>query len=118
MAQHSGISRDALESARAALAARDRELADVDRELADAVAAAHVIAVESTRQLDAVSAQIEAAAAQQSVDSPVVAHELARFLVAKQREMIAIVSRARAEVDAKTAVLQRLTDRFRSPVQR
>ncbi len=118
MAQHSGISGDALGSARAALAARDRELADVDRELAAAVAGAHAIAVEAARQLDAVSAQIETAAAQQSVDSPVVAHELARLLVAKQREMLAIVSRARAEVDAKTAALHQLTDRFRSSAQR
>lgn len=118
MAQHSGISGDALESARAAVAARDRELADADRELADAVAAAHAIAVEATGQLDAIAAQIEAAVARQSVDTPVVAHEFARFLVAKQREMVAIISRARADVDAKTAALQQLTDRFRFPVQR
>lgn len=117
MAQHGGISGDALESARSALAARDRELADADLELTDAVATAHTIATEAIRQLDTVAAQIEAVVEQQGIDNALAAHELARFLIAKQREMIAIISAARAEVDVKTAVLQQLTDRFRFPAQ-
>jgi hypothetical protein len=48
-------------------------------------------------------------------DSPAAAQELARLLVANQRQMADIVSGAQAEIDAKTAVLQSLTERFRIP---
>lgn len=115
MAQHSGISGNALESARAALATRDRELAAADRDLTDTVAGARAIATEAIGRLDRLGAQIEAAVAAQAAGSPAAAHDLARFLVAQQREMVAVVSRARAEIDAKTVVLQQLMERFGLP---
>ena len=115
MAERSGTSGDVLDAARAALAARDAELTAADRELTDAVAVAHAIATDAIRRLDRLGAQIEAAAAGHVPDSPAAAQELARFLVAKQREMADVVAGAQAEVDAKTAALQHLTERFRTP---
>ncbi|TXI46894.1 MAG: DUF4226 domain-containing protein [Mycobacterium sp.] len=115
MAQHGGTSGDALDAARAALAARDAELSAADQELTDAVAVAHAIASDAIRRLDRLGAQIEAAASGRVPDSPAAARELARFLVANQREMADIIAGAQAEIDAKIAVLQRLTERFRIP---
>ena len=115
MVQRSGLSGDALESMRTALAARDGELAAADRDLTEAVAEAHTIATEAIIRFDRLGAQIEAAVAGQLADGSAAAHELARFLVAKQREVATLVSGARAEIDAKTVALQHLTDRFRPP---
>ena len=115
MAERRGTSGDVLAAARAALAARDAELTAADRELTDAVAVAHAIATDAIRRLDRLGAQIEAAASGRVPDSPAAAQELARLLVANQRQMADIVSAAQAEIDAKTAVLQSLTERFRIP---
>lgn len=71
MAEHAGASADALESARSLLAARDRDLAEADAELAEVVSAAHVVATEAIRKLDAINAQIEAAVARNTVTAPV-----------------------------------------------
>ena len=115
MAERSGTSGDVLDAARAALAARDAELTAADRELTDAVAVVHAIATDAIRRLDRLGTQIEAAASGRVPDSPAAAQELARLLVANQRQMADIVSAAQAEIDAKTAVLQSLTERFRIP---
>lgn len=115
MAEHVGVSGEALESARSLLAARDRDLAAADAELAEAVWSAHAAATESIRRLDAVSAEIEAAVAQRAVTSPPDGREFARFLIAKQREIRDILLAARADADAKVAVFKQLSDRYRVP---
>jgi Domain of unknown function (DUF4226) len=117
MVGDSGLSADALESARSALAARDRDLAEADRELADAVAGAHTAATEAIRRLDAVGAEIESAVSRHAAlagDTAVGTREFARYLIAKQREIIDIVTRARADAAAKAVVLRGLRDRFRT----
>jgi hypothetical protein len=115
MAEHVGASGEALASARALLAARDRELAEADAELAGIVSSVHASASEAIRKLDAVSAEIDAAVAQRAVTAPAEGREFARFLIAKQREISDILTAARADADAKVAVLQHLRDRYRVP---
>jgi len=118
MAEHSGHAGEALTSARAALSARDGELARADRELADTVAAAHAVATGAIRRLDAVAAEIESAVAHEPVESTLEAHEFARFLIAKQREVIDIVTEARAAADARAVELRQLLDSYRVPAAR
>lgn len=112
MSQH-GDSPDALESVRRALAARAADLADADLALAEAVAGAHAMAVESIGRIDAIGAELDAAATGAPGDSPSAAHELSRTLVAKNRDIAAIVSEAKAAAHAKAAALKELTDRYR-----
>lgn len=105
----------ALASARALLAARDRELAEADAELAGVVASAHACAAEAIRKLDAVGAEIDAAVAARTITAPSEGREFARFLIAKQHEISDILTVARADADAKVAVLQQLLSRYRAP---
>ena len=112
MSQH-GDSPDALEAARRVLAARDADLADADQALAAALAGAHALAVESIGRLDAISADLDAAATEAPGDSPAAAHELSRDLVAKNRDIAAVVSEARAAARAKTVAIKHLTQRYR-----
>jgi hypothetical protein len=113
MAEHAGTA--GVEAARALLAARDRDLAEADAELAEVVSSAHAAASEAIRKLDAVSAEIDAAVAQRAVTAPSEGREFARFLIAKQHEISDILTAARADADAKVAVLQQLLDRYRVP---
>ena len=115
MAEHAGASVEALESARLLLEARDRDLAEAAAELVEVVSAAHAVATEAIRKLDAINAEIDAAVAANAVTAPVEGREFARFLLAKQREISDVLITARAEADAKTAVLQRLADHYRVP---
>lgn len=113
MAQE-GESGQALTAARAALTARDAELAAADRVLRAIVAEAHAVAAESVDRIAAIRADIDAAPAGRSVDGPAAAHALSRLLIAKQREITAVVNAARAEVDAKTVALQGIAEQYRS----
>lgn len=113
MAEHVGASGEALASARALLAARDRELVEADAELAAVVSSAHACASEAVRKLDAVSAEIDAAVAARTVTAPSEGREFARFLLTKQHEISDILTAARADADAKVVVLQQLLDRYR-----
>ena len=107
-----GNSADALAAARRALAARDADLADADRALAETLAGAHAIAVESIGRLEAISAEIDSAATEQSHDSAAGAREVSRQLVARNREITEVISAAKAAVDAKTVALKELTGRY------
>ncbi|BBY58533.1 DUF4226 domain-containing protein [Mycolicibacterium sarraceniae] len=113
MAEHVGASGEALEAARAVLAARENDLAAADAELADVVCGAHAAATAAIRKLDALSAQIEAAVAQRTVAAPSEGLEFARFLLAKHHEISDILTAARADADAKVVVLQQLSNQYR-----
>ncbi len=109
-----GDSADALAAARQALAARDADLADADRMLAASVAAAHALAVDSIGRIDAITAEVEAAAAEQPKDSPAEAREVSRQLLARNRQIVEVVQAAKADVDAKTTALKQLIERYRT----
>lgn len=110
-----GNSAAALEAARRALAARDADLADADRVLARAVADAHAIAVESIGRIDAIKADIDAAVTDQPKDSAAGAHEFGRHLIAKNRDIAAVVTEAAAVAQAKTVAVKELQERYRTP---
>ncbi len=110
-----GNSAAALEAARRALAARDADLADADRALAAAVADAHAIAVESIGRLDAIKAEVETAVSDQPKDTAAGAREFGRNLVAKNRDIAAVITEAVASAQAKTVVLKELQERYRTP---
>ena len=115
MAEHVGASGVALESARAVLAARDRELAAADAELAEVLTGAYAAAMEAIRKLDTLSAEIEAMVAHHAAIDPHEGRELARFLLQKQREAIDILTAARADAEAKAVVLRELMTSYQHP---
>lgn len=110
-----GHSAAALEAARRALADRDADLADADRVLAAAVADAHAIAVESIGRIEAIRSDVDAAVSDQPKDSASAAHEFGRHLIAKNRDIAAVVSEAAAKAEAKTVALKELQERYRPP---
>ena len=108
-----GGSGEALEAARRALAARDADLADADRALTEAISSAHAIAVGAIGRIDAITADVEAVVTGQPKNNAAEAREIGRRLVAKNREIAAVVDEARAAADAKTVVLTQLIERYR-----
>ena len=109
-----GQSAAALEAARRALAASDADLADADRALAATVADVHAIAVESIGRIDAIKAEVDAAVSDQPKGSAADAHEFGRQLVAKNRDIAAVVTEAVEVAQAKTLALKELQDRYRA----
>ena len=112
MAQH-GESGEALAAARAVLAARDSDLADADRELSAVVAGAYATATDAIRRLEAIQAEIAAAVTGQGVGTPAEGRAFARFLLDKQRELVDIISDAKADAAAKVSALEQLSARYR-----
>ncbi|WP_328349656.1 DUF4226 domain-containing protein [Mycobacterium sp. NBC_00419] len=112
MTEHSGQSGEALESARAVLAARDRDLAAADAELSAVIAGAHSAAADAIRRIEAMTAEIESAVVQHAADTPAQGREFARFLLDKQRELVDLVAAAKSDAAAKTAALQGLLHRY------
>ena len=109
---------DAIGQRQAALSARHAAAVEADRALAVALAGAHLVTVESIRRLDAVAAEIDGAIANQgalALDTAMGAREFQKFLIARQQEISAVVSRAR-DVDVQTrAALDALRAHYTSP---
>lgn len=100
--EQGGLSVEAIAAQQAELSARHSAAANADRVLTEALARVHAATVESVRRLDEIGAEIERAVVDQaafSLDTAVGAREFQRFLVAKQREILAVVAQAR-ELDA------------------
>jgi hypothetical protein len=79
------------------------------------LSAAHAATVEGLQQLDAIAAELDAAVAHQeafALDTAAGAHEFHRFLLARQREISAVVSSTAALSRAKSAALQELLSRY------
>lgn len=112
MTEHSGQTGEALQSARAVLAARDRDLADADAALSAVITGAHSAAVEAIRRIEAVQSEIEAAVACHTGDTPAQGREFARFLLDRYRELVDLGTAAKADAEAKTAALQGLLHRY------
>lgn len=115
MSEQSGPSVAAIQARQAALAEQHGTVADADRVLTEVLASAHAAMRESIRRLDAIAYEIEHAAPDQNhlaVDTPMGAREFQTFLVAKQREIAAIVADAHELDRAKTAVLEELRAQY------
>ena len=95
MAEQAGQSIDAIGEGQAALARQHAAAVDADRALAEALASAHAATVEGVRRLDAIAAEIDHAVANQTaigLDTAMGAREFQKFLIGKQREILAVVS--------------------------
>jgi Domain of unknown function (DUF4226) len=115
MAEQAGQSIGAIGEAQAALSRQHAAAADADRVLAEALASAHAAAVDGIRRLDAIAADIDLAVANQSaigLDTAMGAREFQKFLIAKQREILAVVSDAHELDAAKKALLEKLTAHY------
>jgi hypothetical protein len=115
MAEQASSSVAAIRARQAALLNRHGELADADRTLAAALASAYAATVEAVSRLDAIAAEIDIAAQNQralAMDTPVGARAFHKFLIAKQREIIAIVSDAREFERAQKTALESLRTQY------
>ncbi|WP_421843215.1 DUF4226 domain-containing protein [Mycobacterium sp.] len=115
MSEHTGPSVAAIQARQAVLARQHSTAAAADRALAEALASAHTAMRESIRRLDAIAAEIDQAIPNQAdlaADTPLQARELQRFLVAKQREIAAIVADARELDRAKSTAMNNLRIRY------
>ncbi len=116
MAEQSGQSSDTLQARLDALSQRHSGVAEADRRLADAVATAHAVTVAALEHLDRIEAEIDSAVTAAQVlalDAPAGARDMQRFLIAKQREILAVVTEASEQSAMKTAVVQELLDAYR-----
>lgn len=118
MAGQAGDSVAAIQAKQSVLLTRHSTATDADHLLAEAVAGAHAATVDAISRLDAISAEIDSAVQRQAalaIDTPLGARQFQKFLIAKQREIIAVVSTAKDLSSAKTAVLQGLQQHYTAP---
>ena len=116
MSEQSGQSGDAVDARLTALSRRHHELADTDRQLADLVVSAHAVTVGALSRLDHIEHEIESAVAAQhslGLDTGAGAHDWQRFLLAKQHEIVAVVTEASEQATAKITALQGLMAAYR-----
>jgi hypothetical protein len=118
MSEQAGYSLAAIQARQAAMATLHNAVADADRVLAAALAEAHSVMRESIGRLDSIAAEIDRVASGQTdpaVDTPLGAREFQKFLVAKQREIAAVVAHAHELDRAKSAVLHSLRTQYQLP---
>jgi pantothenate synthetase len=115
MSEQDGPSVTALRARQSQLARQHRAAADADRVLAEVLASAHAAMRDGVRRLEAIAEEIESAVAHQehlAVDTPLGVREFQRFLLAKQREITAVVADARELERAKSVVLKSLRGQY------
>lgn len=105
----------AIQAKQAALATQYAKVSDADQALAEALVGAHAATVEGIARLDAIANELEGAVQNQAalgLDTPVGAREFQKFLIAKQREIIAVVNQAYELAAAKKAALEALPTNY------
>lgn len=111
MTDQTGSAVAASQQRQAELAGRHGAIAEADRVLAEVLASAHEAMRDSVRRLDRIAAEIERAR-ELVVDTPLGAREFQKFLLAKQREIGAVVADARALSHTKSVVLHGLREQY------
>ncbi len=115
MTEQTGDSVAAIHAKQDALIRQRSEVSDVDRVLAGALVSAHLATVEGVTRLQAIAQEIDRVVqnrAALAIDTPIGRREFHRFLIAKQREIIATVAHTRELDNAKSAVLKGLRDQY------
>jgi hypothetical protein len=115
MAEQDGLSIGAIGEKQAALSKQHVAAAEADRALAEALASAHAATLEGVRRLDAIAAEIDSAVKNQAalgLDTAMGAREFQKFLIAKQREILAVVVHAHELDGAKAASLAELRQHY------
>jgi hypothetical protein len=117
MAEQSGPSVAGIEAKQAMLSARHHTAADADHVLADTLLGARAATVAARDRLDAIATEIDECVQNQNtlaVDTSLGAREFRKFLIAKHRELIAIVVGARRDDAARQALLESLRAQYTS----
>jgi Domain of unknown function (DUF4226) len=115
MAEQAGLSIGAIQEKQVALSRQRAAAAQADRVLGDALDSAHAATVDGVNRLDAIAAEIDRAVESQvamGIDTPIGAREFQKFLIAKQREIFAVVSDAHQLDAAKQAMLENLLKHY------
>lgn len=119
MAEQAGPSVTAIRAKQAVLADQYRSAAKADQVLADVVRGGYAGTVATRRRLDTIAAEIAARVEDSigsAVSTPLGMREMQRFLISKQRELIAVVTDARQDAAARHELLESLPARYsRSP---
>lgn len=118
MAEQAGHSIGAIRERQAALSRQLKAAADADRALVEVLFSAHAAMLDGVRRLDAIAVEIDRAVENQAatgLDTTMAAREFQNFLVAKQREILVVVSAVRELDAAKAAVLQTLRRHYSAP---
>lgn len=121
MAEQAGPSIGVIREKQAALSRQLEAAADADRALVEVLSSAQAATLDGVRRLDAIAAEIDRAVENQAaigLDTTTGAREFQNFLVAKKREILAVVSAARELDAAKAAVLQTLRQHYSAPPPR
>lgn len=104
---------EALDAARAIVAVGDADLAATDQVFAGHLSQAHRLAVDCISRIEAVRSGIESGVlAVNRNPGAATALEMARFLLAANREVAAIVAEARAAAAAEAVAVRRLADYY------
>jgi hypothetical protein len=111
MAEQPGAMAAAITARQAALVSRQAAAAAADRGFSEMLSGAHAATVDAVGRLDAIAADIDAPAGF-ATDTPLAARERQRYLIAKQRDIIAVVAEARERNDADTARLTSLRSAY------
>jgi hypothetical protein len=115
MAKRAGPSTAAIRDKEVALSRQHSAAAQADDVLVAALASAHAATVDGVGRLDVIAAEIDRAVENQvalGIDTPIGAREFQKFLIAKQREIFAVVSDARELAATKKAVLGTLLQHY------
>ena len=99
----------------ASLAQRASAAAEADRKLLDVLVSAHESATVAAKRLDDIAAEIATAVAGQTdlgLDTRSGTTEFHKFLADKHRQILAILSAAREDGDAKAAILRTIGDQY------
>lgn len=115
MSDQAGPSVAAVQARQAELAIRHGAVSDADRALTEILRSAHAAMREGVRRLDAIADEIDHATMRRNelaIDTPMGAREFQKFLLAKQREIVAVVADARELGRAKTTALEGLRRQY------
>jgi Domain of unknown function (DUF4226) len=108
VAERVGLSIGAIREKQVELSRQHAAAAQADRVLGEVLVSAHAATVDGVSRLNAIAAEIDRAVQNQAamgIDTPIGAREFQKFLIAKQREIFAVVSDARELDAAKKAML-------------
>lgn len=111
MAELSG--RSAIEARQAALSARWHDIAAVDQQVVAALRQAYLGSTTARARLDAIAAELDACAPGSfPTDTALGAREFQRFLIGKNREVIAIIAGAQRDAAEKQTLIESLRPRY------
>lgn len=118
MATYDGSAVAAIAARQAVLATQQRAAAEADEQMAEMLHAAHAATVGSVERLDTIAAEVDAAATLRAgfaVDTPLGAREFQKYLIAKQRDVFAVVAEMHERDRADAERIEALRPAYAAP---